>query len=1119
LKQACGIEPGAPSVTMTSQSPSLITTPHNLLQSEQGPALFFQKIFRVYRKEIKLLLWVTAIQMVMRISSILLNNVAQTAFLKRYGVDALPTVFVLEAALTFFFASAVGVLMDRHRTVRVFTGLFLFFAVSVALIRALIPLGNDLIYPILYILKSQAVELLPILYWDILSDLFTTQQSKRLYTLITAGGVLGTTLGSLMTGPVARWVGADNVLLIFVCGMALAALLNEFTEMVAGAPIEPRTDRRKGKLRGKFRENLHEFLAFTRQSSLLKYMILIIAIPNILLPIMTYQFNVVVDEYFASEQATLQFFGLFRGISNATMFAILLFSGRLISRWGLATSLLFHPINYLISFGALFFRFDIFTAIYARFSTETLKTTVNNPARSVLYNFFPEQMRGLIRVFLRGNVVRASDFAGSTFLMLIRNLIDPRLLSLVAFPLTLAWIFTNIRIKRRYASMLIGTLTDKRIDWKHLEEVDFKTWVQDKRSLENIRENLTSDTQEVVLACGEILAKARPVGWVQAIVEALPQKPAETQKRLLDLLRPEDTKEVISTLLELSHWASADSLTYLIPALCRLDPKRSLPVMKEMANHTDPKVRVEGLAGLYTSGDPQSRDLFRERVEALQRQGDPGVRTAVRAMAKSGDPEFSESLLQWVGGEDPELKAWAILGLGKMKHPQALEIAHATLREPNPRLREVAIQVMIDFGEETPLEWWIQVLGDTDRAFREKASAAIRERGRRALKALLGALASPSKTLRNEVLTILDELGAPAVELSQFIHEELSEAYRYLACVHGLEAKVSGRALSLLTERLTEKGGEVIEVVLRVLAITEFGDRMRVILRALQSGNRRDMDNAIEALESSLHATLRKTLIPLLDDRPLEEKLAVGRKRIGTDIPVRGKPETILPSLLDEKDPTVQTLALYSLAESGPKDLSREKALSLLESEHGMVQGAARFALETLNFDPSYQPVLRKDVNLIEKVLSLRKIPIFEDQRVVELMAIASVATASLFPSGSVIVGEGDRGDALYLVMDGELNIIKGMGTQKPILLDRLHKDDFFGEMALVDSAMRSATVRAETDTSLLVLKSEDFTEIMMDYPGIPIRICKMFCGRIRSLHSRLQATRQENLESPVPPA
>ena len=140
----------------------------------------------------------------------------------------------------------------------------LYFGVCIALIRLLLPLELAWIYPVLYILKSQSVAILPILYWDILSDLFTTQQSKRLFTLVTAGGVLGTTVGSLMTGRLARWVGLNNLLLIFVVGMALAAVLNELTEKIVTAPVETRMDRRKGKLEGKFADNFREFFANAR---------------------------------------------------------------------------------------------------------------------------------------------------------------------------------------------------------------------------------------------------------------------------------------------------------------------------------------------------------------------------------------------------------------------------------------------------------------------------------------------------------------------------------------------------------------------------------------------------------------------------------------------------------------------------------------------------------------------------------------------------------------------------------------------------------------------------------------------------------------------------------------
>ena len=143
----------------------------------------------------------------------------------------------------------------------------------------------------------------------------------------------------------------------------IAAILNQLTGRVVGGQIESREDgAKKVKSRKPFKESIAEVIAAVRESALLRYMVIITAIPNIVLPWMTYQFNVAMDNYYASEQGVLSFLGLFRGISNGAMFVILLFSSRLISRWGVGTSLLFHPCNYLISFAAIFFRFDLITA-------------------------------------------------------------------------------------------------------------------------------------------------------------------------------------------------------------------------------------------------------------------------------------------------------------------------------------------------------------------------------------------------------------------------------------------------------------------------------------------------------------------------------------------------------------------------------------------------------------------------------------------------------------------------------------------------------------------------------------------------------------------------------------
>lgn len=1068
-----------------------------------------QKIFKVYPNEVRLLLWVSAMQLAMRISSVLINNYAQAAFLKRFGVEYLPAIFVIEAILTFFMANAVGVLMGRFRTIRVFTGLLLFFALAVATIRGLLPLNIAILYPILFILKSQAIETLPILYWDILNDLFTTRQSKRLFTLITAGGILGTTVGSIMTGTVAKWVGIDNVLLIFVGGTLLAALLNENTERVVGSPLEPAPETRRMAKRKPLRETVREAYEYSKLSPFLKYMIVLVAIPNMVLPVLTYQFNVIVDMTYATERDTLQFLGVFRGISNAVIFGILLFSGRLVNKWGVATSLLIHPMNYLIGFLALFFRFDIISAVYARFTTETLKTTINNPARSVLYNFFPTRMRGLVRVFLRGTVVRASQLAGSSFLMLVRGLADARVLSLVAAPLVCIWIVTSLAVKKKYPSLLVQVLMDKQIDWHRLEEVNLKVLAQDRKTVETLRQGLKDDSHEIATLCGQILSQASPPGWGTWVVESLPGRPPEVQKALMDLLDPAQADALVPTLMAMGADASRDTLLELLPAVNRLDPRRGLLFAKDLVSHPDGKVRASALATLYLSGDPLGREICRGHVADLIKDGrTDSLREALEVLAHTGDHVFSDVLIHWAQSSDTELKALALRGLSSFKTEEALASAMGSIGHPSSSVREAAAQVISGFGEAVPVEVWVKLLGDEDPNVRKLAAGAMRQRGEEGARDLIRALASPSQTVRDEILVILEDLESRPLDFSQFMTKELEKAYANLAHVRSLQKMEGNSVIALLREHLLETNMVIQETVLRVLAFRDLGERAEVILKALDTEDKKDLDNAIEALESSLHSKIRKVLIPLLEGIPLEEKIAVGRKRMGIPWDGTHDIQTTLSELLRSEGPVSQCLVLYALGERVNGVSLEEGLLATIDRRDPLTREALEWMTRRLARQGESLGSFQGQASLIDKVLHLRAVPMFARLRVRELLAVALIASERGCQEGELVVREGEEGDALYLVTKGQMSVIKGLGTGREATLAKIGANDFFGEMALFDQEPRSASVRAESDAGLLMIEAEAFTRIMEQYPAIPINICKVFSQRTRALHEMLKTSR-----------
>jgi CRP-like cAMP-binding protein len=126
-----------------------------------------------------------------------------------------------------------------------------------------------------------------------------------------------------------------------------------------------------------------------------------------------------------------------------------------------------------------------------------------------------------------------------------------------------------------------------------------------------------------------------------------------------------------------------------------------------------------------------------------------------------------------------------------------------------------------------------------------------------------------------------------------------------------------------------------------------------------------------------------------------------------------------------------------------------------------------------------------------------------------ELAAIASVTEEVDFAQGEVVIREGEPGETMYLVIKGEVAVIKELPEEekaKEIELDRIRAGDYFGEMALFEDRPRSATIRTAEDCRFLVLHKREFTEIVREYPQIALHICKALSDRLLKLHEKLKA-------------
>ena len=153
------------------------------------------------------------------------------------------------------------------------------------------------------------------------------------------------------------------------------------------------------------------------------------------------------------------------------------------------------------------------------------------------------------------------------------------------------------------------------------------------------------------------------------------------------------------------------------------------------------------------------------------------------------------------------------------------------------------------------------------------------------------------------------------------------------------------------------------------------------------------------------------------------------------------------------------------------------------------------------------------EVTISDKIMLLRGIDIFESLSVSELAATVSVVEEIDCTPGEIIIQEGTVGDTMYLVIKGEVSVIKDLGEINEIEIDRIKAGDYFGEMALFEDAVRSVSIRIEEPSRFMVLHKQEFKELVREYPQIALEICKGLSGRIRNLHTKIEKREYSNVE------
>jgi HEAT repeat protein len=1028
-------------------------------------------------------------------------------FLAQLGSQALAWMYIASAAAVALFglgysAFAANVRPDRA-TVVSSLAFALLFAASWLAERT----GRPWVYAALYVHVEVMGALSVLQFWTLANELFNPREARRLYGLVGAGGIISNLIVGLATVQVARAFGASAVLVLCVAlmlGCVVSALL-------AGSAGRHRLAARPGQER----TSAGTLAAAPRHFSTsghLRLVALLTLVTFLAVTIIDFEFKVAASASVKKDELAV-YFGYFYVVVGGLAVVLQLFgTRRLLDRVGVIGSLAILPV--ILGAGSLLVA--VFQQLWAAAITKGADTlfrySINDATTQILYLPVPARWRASSKAFIDG-VVKPFAIASAGLLLLAYRWWLPRNPFHVALPcaaLCAAWVAVVLGLRSRYVRTLQDNLRKRHPD------VDFARYrVEDGSTSRVLMRALESGDPRQVLNSLELLPQLHNVHLEDRVEPLLDHESATIRVAALNYYARRPTIRHANSIFRRLDDPDPAVRAAAIATFCLLGRDKSVGTIRSYLDDADPRIRGAALTGMIRYGGLDGIISAADALKQLINHSNPLMRQhAAKVLKDIAVSNFYQPVLQLMGDPDRAVRREAISAAGELRSPEL--IMPLIQRTRSSESGREAVEALCAYGPTiAPTVGKALANRFEDPQVRRGAVRVLgRIGGTAATNVVFSHLGEPDDELRTAVYHCLAKIArtqrvglSERKALQRALDQELILAYRFLshsetldlgsgppgdASRFGLEA-----AQALLSSALAEKmalAQRRLFLLLMVLYPNADMERIEADLRdgvAIAAPRRRA--NAVELLDNLLDRETKRRLLPLVEDVPNVEKLAAVAELLP---PRRATRDETIEALCRDETAWLRACALNYAAHFNWA-LVPPLALELTRDPSPIVREVA--VLSTHRASPEAGAVYNASqrtqmLSTLEKVLLLKSIDLFSKVAGEALAQVALISVEESRESGEVIFSEGEQGDALYLVTEGKVRLYRD-----DKLLMELGERECFGEMALLDSAPRTATVIALNAVNLLKIDRDEFQEILTDKPEVALGIIRVLSSRLRN--------------------
>jgi len=968
---------------------------------------------------------------------------AEALFLAEVGIEFLPVTIIGGSAATVLgfvlYATRVGDVRND--------GFFaqMLVAAAIALTAATVGIAYQIpdlsIFLICFFFVTQAIFVNHL--WTFTADYFDTVASKRLVPLFTIGASVGGVVGGLVAAGITEMAGATSLVVGWALFLFAAAAMIRIgrSRLRSWGPIDLEEADETSV------EGIRGALRYVRASKL-GGALLVSAIGMILaLVVARYMWLDAFSQRFPDPAELAAFIGLFLAATNALEIAIeMSVTPWLIRRFGVPSTNLIHPTLTLLSFAGLAYQYNVVSGAIARMNGEMLENALANPVRALLCNAIPLRFRGRVRAFIEGIAVYAGMSIGGGILWALGNP-EPYWLAVAGGVASLTYLAANLGVRREYLRTLVAELRAGRIDLESL---------------------------------GDEIGKWEASRLAELWEKLIRKEGARPSKSLLKLIKTLADQGILEPLQRASTHPSVDVRCSCITALASTGRIDVAPALQSGLDDAEARVRIAAIDGLVRLG---GADLLESHLERLLDDPDPRVRAeaagqagargaaVLEKMIASPDPAESivalanarASLLEAVASRihdaDPGVRAAALKRIAEVSPEPEIDLGEIrqALADPDQRVRTAAIYLLANFEGEESLELLAAALADPSSEVRFAAGSALVSYGDAALSALGNHLECESERTVATALRVAAHLGTD--QATAILQRELRRRVEHLwywLIAHQQLAAADGLANRFLRAAYLDGVARDQRIAFQILELLEGSGVVRNIEKALRFGATRSRGDALEILSHLGDREAARLLVMYHETGSLADRIAAARKYV---------------SVPDDPRQFVEIAS-----RSGSKWIRMSALAIAAEASQNQPEEAS-----------------------MERLLALKEIPLFHNLSLDQLEAVHQITKEVEYLPGEVILRQDERGDELFLLIEGRVRIFTNYGLPNEDEKPEQRAVSSFGEMAVLHDGTRTATVVAAERSHLLRLDGNSLRELLMQMPEISFEMFRVLVERVRA--------------------